>query len=151
MYVNLGILQEIFEQPVKLFEDLYSCSVTANVYTLCECFQKIGESERRDFPARTMPAGYNISPFKMAGIICFWVRKLKPFSVPKDEEANRFVNEAIAFYTGLYFIYGYSKDTGKVPLPKINGGYIHDLIKSLRYNSYSPNGTAFIFESLCMR
>jgi len=151
MYVNLGILKDIFEKPAEQFERLYACGVTANEYILCECFQKIGESERRDFPARTMPVGYNISPFKMAGILCFWVRKLKPFSVADDEEANRFVNEAIAFFTGVYFIYGYGKDTGKVAPPKIQRSYIHDLIKSLRYNSHSPNSTAFIFESLCMR
>ena len=151
MDVNRGILKDIFEKPAEQFEKLYACRVTANEYILWECFQKIGESERRDFPARERPQGYNISPFKLAGIICFWVRKLKPFSVAGDEEANRFVNEAIALYTGIYFVYGYGKDTGKTALPKINGAYIHDLIKSLRYNSHSPNSTAFVFESLCMR
>ena len=139
-YMDLGISEEIFIRPAEMFENQYKCKVDGRRYIIDECFTRIFESERKDFPANR---SYRISPYKMGGILCFWVRKLKPFSVHRKEEANRFVNETIALYSALYLILGCGKTC-----PKLDGPYIHDLIASLRYNSFSPHSTAYLFESL---
>ncbi|MDE7371035.1 MAG: hypothetical protein K2N07_04715 [Desulfovibrio sp.] len=139
-YMDLGIPEEIFQRPAKIYEEQYDCEVVGRTYIIDECFTRIFESERKDFPA---DRPYRVSPYKMAGILCFWIRKLKPFSVPENEEANRFVNETIALYSALYLVLGCQKSE-----PKIDGTYIHDLIVALRYNSFSPHSTAYLFESL---
>lgn len=133
--------EKIFERPAKIYETQYKCEVIGRTFIIDECFARIAESEKKDFPA---DHDYRISQYKMAGLLCFWIRKLKPFIVPEAEEANRFVNETLALYSALYLVLG----CGKVLPPKIDGSYIHDLIVSLRYNSFSPHSTAYLFESL---
>lgn len=144
-YISLGIPDDVFALPVAIYEKQYDCKVTGRRYIVDECFVRIFESSRRDFPARDF---YNISQYKMAGLLCFWIRKLKPFSVPEKEEANRFVNETIALYSALYLVLGYGINAGERPCLNLDGNYIHDLIVSLRYNSFSPHSTAYLFESL---
>jgi hypothetical protein len=141
---------EVIKTPVHEFENLYKCNVRVDRFILAECFIKVSESKKRDFAAHAAPNGYQISSFKMGGIICFWLRKLKPFQVLDDSAVNRFVNEAIAFYPGYYFVCGCnSKKPKNFTPPKVTATFIHDFIQSLRYNSHSPNSSAFVFESLC--
>lgn len=98
-YLYLGVPDDIFKLPAANYEEKYQREVIGRRYIIDECFTRIFESERRDFPA-SQP--FRISKYKEAGLLCFWIRKLKPFSVPSKEEANRFVNETIALYSGLY-------------------------------------------------
>lgn len=152
-WINLGIPDDVFDQPAAMFEQQYKCEVHGRRYIIDECFMRIYASSCRDFPAQTE---YKINQFKMAGLLCFWVRKLKPFWVDEPhEEANRYVNETMALYSALFLIFGYLRSIGKQPnfnfTPEQKdrfSSYLHDLIVSLRYNSFSPHSTAYLFESL---
>lgn len=145
-------IENIIATPVDVYKRMYGCGhVVIDRFVIAECFQKTTESIKRDFASRYAPDGYMLSQFKFAGIVCFWIRKLKPFST--DNSAyNRFINETLAFLVAYFFIFGYQKKSKKndYHAPKITPNYLHDIIKSLRYNSHSPNSTAFIFESLCI-
>ena len=141
----LGIVQK----PVEQYENTLGCRVQVHHAVLEECFCKIEESLNKNFKSHEAPNGYALSPFKMAGVICFWLRKLKPFSVPDNTEANRLVNETVGFLVGYYFIFQYSLERS-FHRPKITAEFFHDVTTSLRYNAHSPNSTAFLFEGLCL-
>lgn len=142
----------IVERPVAAYEKVFQCKVSVDVAVLDESVSRV-ESSPMVFPSSEAPEGYDLSSFKMGGMYCFWLRKLKPFSVAASDAesvySRLFVNEVIAFLVGYYLIYGFQvKKTS--PCPKITSRYFNDLITSFRYNSHSPNSTALIFESLCM-
>ena len=144
-YANYKFPDDVFSRPAAIYESHYKCKVIGRTYIIDDCLMQIFKSERRDFPAQK---DYRISKYKEAGILCFWVRKLKPFSVPTNEEANRYVNETIALYSGIYLVMGCNKMDGSESKLNLDGNFIHDLIVSLRYNSFSPHSTAYLFESL---
>lgn len=114
---------------------------------------RIYVSSCRDFPAQTE---YKVNQFKMAGLLCFWVHKLKHLWVNEShEEANRYVNETIGLYSELFLIFGYLRFKGAAcnfsftPDQKDSfSRYFRDLIVSFKYNSFSPHNTAYLFESL---
>lgn len=140
-------LLKIVEKAIAFHEKSCTCTVIVDMYTLAECLEKTGESLGRDFPSSQAPGGYDLSPYKLAGILCFWIRKLKPFRVADRVLRNGNVNEALGFLTGLSLVLGQNP---KLRSPEIPPSFIHDIIKSFRYNSHSPNSSAFIFESLCL-
>ena len=137
------------EKPIRLYESLRGCSVRVDLTVLDECFCKVEDSLDRDFRSFEAPEGYEPSPFKMAGVLCFWLRKLKPFSVPEKTEENRFINETVALLVGFSLVFQYA-ESEKLHHPKISDTFFHDMVSSLRYNSHSPNGAAFLFEALCL-
>lgn len=201
-----GFEAAIVMSAVEYFEEKYKCTIQINEFILEEAMAKTlqsrdsafaGDARPEDSPCKSNeipPGGYLINHFKMGGLLCFWLRKLKPFIVifpelddkdrdtiekcrpfealPSDSQkiimAERdcclaknkqardciliqtiYINEAIAFLTGFYFIYGSAKrnDAG-VQCSHFTAEILHDYILSLRYNSHSPHSTAFIFESL---
>lgn len=137
------------EKPIHLYESLRGCSIKVDITILDECFCKVEDSLDRDFRSFEAPEGYEPSPFKMAGVICFWLRKLKPFSVPDKPEESRFINETVAFLVGYSLVFQYA-ESKELHRPKISDTFFHDMVTSLRYNSHSPNSAAFLFEGLCL-
>lgn len=137
------------EKPIRLYEDIRGCTVKVDITILDECFCKVEDSLEQDFRSHEAPEGYARSPFKMAGVICFWLRKLKPFFVPDKAEENRFINETVAFLVGYSLVFQYA-ESENLHHPKISDTFFHDMVSSLRYNSHSPNGAAFLFEALCL-
>jgi hypothetical protein len=142
-------LQGIVEKPITAYESVFSCTVSAELAILDECFCRVDRCIANDFPSSEAPEGYDLSQFKVAGVICYWLRKLKPFST-EDVASHLFVNEIIAFLVGYYLVYGYQVRHARGRCPKITSNYLDDLVKSYRYNAHSPHSSAFIFESLCM-
>jgi len=142
-------LKDIVEKPIAAYERVFGCAVSAEMAILDECFSRYERSLDKDFPSSEAPQGYELSQFKVAGVICCWLRKLKPFST-QDAANHLFVNEFIAFLVGYYLVYGYNVRHAKDRPPKIKAHYFDDLVKSFRYNAHSPHSTALIFESLCM-
>jgi len=142
-------LQGIVEKPIALYQSVFGCSVNAEMAILDECFCRFDVCIAKDFPSSEAPEGYDLSQFKVAGVICYWLRKLKPFST-EDAAKHLFVNEIIAFLVGYYLVYGYQARHAKDRRPKITSHYLDELVKSYRYNAHSPHSSAFIFESLCM-
>lgn len=136
-------------KPIELYETLRRCVIKVDLTILDECFCKVEDSLDKNFQSYEAPTGYAPSPFKMAGVICFWLRKLKPFLVPDRPEESRFINETVAFLVGYSLVFQYS-DTRSLHKPKISANFFHDIVTSLRYNSHSPNSAAFLFEGLCL-
>jgi hypothetical protein len=137
---------EIVSAPIRRYMDQFKCTVSVELSILDECFVRVEETREKYF--ESSQGSYNINTFKMAGIICFWIRKLKPFYVTNNAADHRYINEYIAFLTGYTFVYNDVPLEKRRFLPKITPHYFHDLINSFRYHSHSPHSTAFIFESL---
>ena len=142
-------LRGIIEKPMAAYEKTFGCAVKAELAILDECFCRVDVCIDKDFPSSEASEGYDLSQFKLAGVICYWLRKLKPFSTG-DAASHLLVNEIIAFLVGYYLVYGYQIKHDKGTPPKITGNYFYDLVKSYRYNAHSPHSSALIFESLCM-
>lgn len=84
---------------------------------------------------------------KAAGLVAFWLRKLKPVSHhPDSENTNTCINEYIAIHTGLGICKGYFDDTSKETAWTYDKRIVTDWVKSLRYNSHSPHGSMILFE-----
>ena len=85
---------------------------------------------------------------KTAGIVAFWIRKLKPLSIhPTSEYAFLPLNEYAALKVGLAICAKYFDDAKKAKFaltPRI----LRDWIFSLRYNSHSPHSSMISFEML---
>lgn len=137
------------EKPIKSYEDLFQCEISVDISVLDECFCKVEDSLQKNFSSFEAPQGYEPSLFKMAGVICFWLRKLKPLSVRGKEKDNRFVNETVAFLVGYHLVYKFSIERG-LRRPHIPASYFHDLVTSFRFNSWSPTSMAFLFEAFCL-
>ena len=84
---------------------------------------------------------------KSAGLVAFWIRKLKPVSHhPDSEKTNTLVNEVIAIHTGLGICKNYFDDGTKDKPWKYDGRVVTDWANSLRYNSHSPHSSMILFE-----
>lgn len=79
-----------------------------------------------------------------AGLVTFWVSKLKPLSIAEDEgEAYLPVNEAVALLTGMAIAYG-DEDA----IPAMPDGIISQWINNLRYDVTTPQGVVLMFDLL---
>jgi hypothetical protein len=89
------------------------------------------------------------SIYKKAGIVTFWIRKLRPL-VPFRGQPKKWLvaNEMVALIIGLA-ICRQSKEFATINLsqPPYNR-IIKDWIHSLRYHSHSPNSSVISFELL---
>lgn len=88
---------------------------------------------------------------KIAGIVAFWVRKLKPFHYDFDEMANSGklhpLNELVAVQTGLAICSLY-KDDYSLDNIRLSPRVLKDWLHSLRYHSHSPYSSILAFELL---
>lgn len=88
---------------------------------------------------------------KIAGVVAFWVRKLKPFCYAPDQAArsNKLspLNELIGVQAGLAICRLYKDDFSceEFHLPK---RLLTDWLHSLRFHSHSPHSALFSFELL---
>lgn len=138
----------ILQDAVAKYEKKYSCSVVIYMPVLEECFRKVEISLRNLSVYFDAKSDYAPSNFKIAGIVCFWIRKLKPCYVPSTTN-NLFVNEIIALLTAFRIVRRYSLAKQKSMLVA-NKEAFRELVTSLRYNSWSPSSLAFLFESLSL-
>ena len=88
---------------------------------------------------------------KIAGIVMFWIRKLKPFNYAYEETAKgnklHTLNELIAIHTGLNICSRY-KDDYSLENFYLEDRLLIDWLHSLRYHSHSPYSSLFVFELL---
>ena len=75
---NRDDLLAFVEKPIRMYEKTYECDVELDITLLDECFSRAETSLQKQFSSFQAPNGYDPSPFKMAGTMCFWIRKLKP-------------------------------------------------------------------------
>lgn len=89
---------------------------------------------------------------KIAGIVVFWVRKLKPFYYDFDEAAKSGklhpLNELIAIQTGLAICSQYKDDCSLLDDIRLSDRVLKDWLHSLRYHSHSPYSSILAFELL---
>lgn len=89
---------------------------------------------------------------KIAGIVVFCVRKLKPFYYDFDEAAKSGklhpLNELIAIQTGLAICSQYKDDCSLLDDIRLSDRVLKDWLHSLRYHSHSPYSSILAFELL---
>ena len=85
---------------------------------------------------------------KNAGIVAFWIRKLKPPSIHQTSNYSFLpLNEYIALKVGLAICAKYFDDTRKEKI-SLNPRILRDWVFSFRYNSHSPHSALISFEML---
>jgi hypothetical protein len=88
---------------------------------------------------------------KIAGVVAFWVRKLKPFSYAPDETAKsgkfHALNELIGIQAGLAICNSYKDDYSREEF-RLSSRLLIDWLHSLRFHSHSPHSSLLAFELL---
>ncbi|HYD63925.1 hypothetical protein [Azospirillum sp.] len=93
----------------------------------------------------------NPNAAKVAGHLCFWLRRLKPIRHAATSNAKLLaVNEVAALWLGLAICDQYF-DNASAQSFKIDPRILKDWVASLRYNSHSPHALAIAFEILTGR
>jgi hypothetical protein len=88
---------------------------------------------------------------KVAGHICFWLRRFKPISHAATSKSKLLaVNETVALWLGLSICDQYYDDV-RAEAFKVSPRILKDWVASLRYNSHSPHALAIAFEILTGR
>jgi hypothetical protein len=86
---------------------------------------------------------------KIAGLIAFWVRTLKPLRIASNSPNNLLtLNEFVALSIGLAICNAYKDDDSKAQDVKLPPRILNDWIKNFRYHSHSPSSTIISFELL---
>jgi hypothetical protein len=123
----------------------YRLNIIVEEYILKEIQERIKatlEDLRMDAP--------NVA--KIAGVVAFWVRKLKPFSYAycKAAEGEKFyaLNELVAIETVFAVCSQYNDDYTNPERFMPSERLLKDWIHSLRFHSHSPHSLIFIFELL---
>lgn len=149
-------LRSIVDPAREEVERIYSKMCRTKIYididfiVLDETFSLIEKTFEEGFPPNTDP-----NPFKMAGAICYWIKRLHPFRVKNGTSIHataKFVNEQIAILIGLHLIFGSFSLLKKIPgfsKPNISNRFLKDFWVSLRYYQQSPQSLALVFEALC--
>lgn len=85
---------------------------------------------------------------KVAGIVAFWIRKLKPIGFASDSKNKLLtVNEYVSLMVGLSICHKYFDDASRDKF-KIHKRILKDWISSFRYHSHSPHSSLTAFEIL---
>ncbi len=89
------------------------------------------------------PSLHGSDPYKQIGYITYWISKLKPVQITKEDptEHEMFVNE----YLAIYFAVSYFYEERNLNL--LNKKLIIDLRYTLRYRTLTLRVLPFVFES----
>jgi len=86
---------------------------------------------------------------KIAGLVAFWLRKLKPLSISRDSPNYLLtLNEVVALRVGLAICNAYKDDTSKAQGIRLPPRILSDWVKNFRYHSHSPSSSIVTFELL---
>ena len=85
---------------------------------------------------------------KIASVLAFWIRKLKPIS-HKSTSKNKFlaINELVGLLVGLSICRKYFDDYSQEKF-RISSRVLTDWVNSFRRNSHSPHSSVISFELL---
>ena len=90
----------------------------------------------------------NPNQSKIAGIVAFWIRKLKPLY--QSANAAKFIlplNEYVSLMVGIGICYGGPSDS-MVTVTGFDPRILNDWVFSFRYHSHSPHSSIIAFETL---
>lgn len=111
----------------------FTVKLHLNVRVLDECYELATQTLNSFRQPKYPSAG------KIAASQCYWVKKLKPFSLTKETTGeNLVVNETCAVLLALSIL---NKSN-------TNPEFISDLAGTLRIHSHSPHSLALVFEAL---
>jgi hypothetical protein len=161
---------------VERIEALIGRPIVVDVKVFAECL----ECARTGLKKARIDGPQNPNDFKKAGQYAFWIRKLKPFRVfwareiveqinalkgqcghefecvmaaltvdaeAQDMPRHRYVNEMIAVWVAIAFMTGVKK-LRDIQLTKT---FLHDLLARLRYDAYTPDNLALLFEAMAQQ
>ena len=137
-------LQNLVTKPIEAYEQIIKQSVIIDVHILDECFVRCEKTLEKEFVQD------DLSQFKFAGAACFWIRKLKPFSLDAlSSRHSTYLNEHIAFSIAYMFLFGYFAEQNRNK-PRVSSAFMEDFVTFLRYNSASPHALILIFMAMSM-
>jgi len=144
------------------------CSIERSEYVLDECF--VRAERTKGVLIDVTKEGATLNHYKEAGLMCYWIKRLKPYSLDKfdyqqaeDEKKNRLnqfpLNEYLAFVCAQNYIFcmqlelaEMSESVITVEKIKENQNKIVDMevpiARSLRYHNYSVGSTTSLLQSL---
>jgi HD-GYP domain-containing protein (c-di-GMP phosphodiesterase class II) len=99
------------------------------------------------------------SEFRVAGLLAFWIRKLKPLhyierstgekTADEIEQLNLYLNEQFAINVGLTQLSGYDPSVAAANLQLIvNSDSYSDILSHLRYRAISPQAMSLYYKFL---
>ncbi|MBF0292886.1 MAG: hypothetical protein HQK86_12100 [Nitrospinae bacterium] len=143
-------LKNLIARPVLAYIETVGISnpddVVVDLGILAECCIRI---------EKTLDGGFDpneeCNNYKHAAVICFWLRKLKPFTIGNASTSHflrAYVNETIAFFAAYMYLYD-GKDNSE--RPRITPQFLKDFMVALRYHSYSPHALVQVFEALSIK
>lgn len=90
----------------------------------------------------------NISELKEVSLLCFWIIKLKPFTVlPEDSKLRASVNEKFAFNLILSTI-KFLLDKKGMDFKKPDQSFTQDVIYSFKYRDFSKESMMMLVDSI---
>lgn len=142
--VRLAGLKAFVEKPIEVYESIIHEVVVTDIHVLDECYTRCEKTLEKEFVQE------DLSHFKFAGAICFWIRKLKPFKLKNPSTPHStYVNEHLAFSIAYIFLVGALKEK-KDYMPPIKAAFLADFVTFLRYNSASPHALILMFMALAL-
>lgn len=166
-----------YDVLVTRIERALGCKIVVDTKVFHEVLLRAGRSlEKTKLDGIPRPHDH-----KKAGHYAFWLRKLKPFrvfmlseledqlrqvgvtcpvlfqcvnaSVAKDtgtvhpQNSHKYVNEWIALWTGIAFVLG----THAAREIIMTQPFLRDFLAGLRYDAYTPDNLAILFESIAQQ
>ncbi len=177
-YANVDVEAVLDEMMplVERIEELIGRRIVVDVKVFAECL----ECSRTGLAKSRVDGPKNPNDFKKAGQYAFWIRKLKPFRVfwareivdqidalngqcghdfdcikavlaadasATDLPRHRYVNEMIAVWVAIAFMTGLKK----LREIQLTPTFLHDLLARLRYDAYTPENLALLFEAMAQK
>jgi len=137
-------LSDIAEMAIQK-SDTIGISISVDKVVLADVIERWCEEIKKVEAA--MGNDMLVSPFRVAGFLTFWLRKLKPFKIDEYKKGHPkkqlFVNEILSIVLGISIVYGALKDK-----KGITADAFERFLTSLRYNAMSPYAIALIYEYL---
>lgn len=134
---------KVFEVAVDQVEPILGVTLMVDEVIIRE----VEEHAKQSLQNLKMNSVPNVA--KVAGHIAFWIRKLKPISHAPETAAHFMpINELIGLHVGMAICQKWFDDHSRPEGFHVSGRVYKDWIKSLRFNSHSPQSTAISFEIL---
>lgn len=175
--MDVDIVLNEFDGLVSRVETSLGCRIVVDAKVFHEALLRAGRSlEKTKLDGIPRPHDH-----KKAGHYAFWLRKLKPFRIFQlkeiddqlkqvgvtcpvkfqciddqiaEEAANftprsshKYVNEIIALWTGIAFILG----PNAAREITMTAPFLRDFLAGLRYDAYTPDNLALLFESIAQQ
>jgi len=151
---------DFFDTILENFEQTFEVEVEYSEYDALDLIKAFSRDVKKLKDIDEIDA----SPFRLGGLIAFWIRKIKPIQrvlkindsdIEIQKKYKRYRNEIIALYLGLTICISGGRDSVSCPessyvisdkdLQEIIFNQFDSLFFDLRYRAISPHAMATIF------